>query len=217
MSAHPRLAEPYDTFEQQRESATLGMWVFLAAEIVFFGAIILAFAYYRSAYPVDFARAGNHTKVALGTVNTAVLLTSSLLVALAVRESVKERRWAVALLLASAAALGLVFLAVKFTEYRLEIDEGLLPGGRFRIQGVDRAHGELFFIFYFIMTGIHALHVLVGVGLLSVVAWKALLGEFTRENHNAVEVSGLYWHFVDVVWIFLFPLLYLLGRHLGHG
>ncbi len=217
MSAARPLAEPYDDFEQQRESSTLGMWVFLGAEIIFFGAIILSFVYYRSVFPLQFASASNHTKVVLGTINTAVLLTSSLFVALAVRDARKERRGGTGGWLLLAAVLGGAFLGIKFTEYAEEIREGLLPGAAFRIEGVDRGRGELFFIFYFVMTGLHALHVLIGVGLLLVIAGKAFVGQFTKENHNMVEVGGLYWHFVDVVWIFLFPLLYLLGRHVHHG
>ena len=217
MTASRSLAEPYDDFDQQRESATLGMWLFLAAEIVFFGAIIVCFSYYRSVYPRDFAGASNHTKVVLGTVNTGVLLTSSLLVALAVREARRERRRRTALYFFATAVLGCAFLAIKFTEYHAEYEEHLLPGRGFRIEGVDAGRGQLFFIFYFVMTGMHALHVLIGIGLLSLMAGKALSGEFSRDNYNAIEVSGLYWHFVDVVWIFLFPLLYLLGRHVAHG
>ena len=216
MSLSRTLAEPYDDPEQQRESATLGMWIFLAAEIVFFGAIILSFAYYRLSYPRDFGLAGNHTKVVLGTVNTAVLLTSSLFVALAVHAARHEKSGAIVLYLLLTVGLGIAFLGIKFTEYYEEYKEHLLPGPGFEIPGVDRNHAELFFIFYFIMTGIHALHVLIGIGLLGTIAWKAFVGAYTRENHNAVEVSGLYWHFVDIVWIFLFPLLYLMGRHL-HG
>jgi cytochrome c oxidase subunit 3 len=203
------LAEQFDDFEQQRESSTLGMWVFLAAEIIFFGALILSFVYYRLSYPGEFGAASNHTKVALGTVNTAILLTSSLLVALAVQAARRERAGAVTLYLAFTVALGIAFLAVKFTEYRQEYREHLVPGPGFHIEGVEASRAKLFFIFYFVMTGIHALHVLIGIGLLSVIAWNALRGEYTRENHNAVEVSGLYWHFVDIVWIFLFPLLYI--------
>ncbi len=217
MSAARPLAEPYEDFEQQRESATLGMWVFLGAEIIFFGAIILSFVYYRALFPGQFATASNHTKVVLGTVNTAVLLTSSLFVALSVRDARLERRRGTGLWLLLAAVLGCAFLGIKFTEYAEEIREHLLPGAGFRIEGVDRGRGELFFIFYFVMTGLHALHVLIGILLLLAVAGKAFAGHFTKENHNMVEVGGLYWHFVDVVWIFLFPLLYLLGRHLAHG
>jgi cytochrome c oxidase subunit 3 len=216
VSASATLAEQFDDHEQQREAATLGMWLFLGAEIVFFGAIILSFAYYRVAYPRDFGLASNHTKIALGTLNTTVLLTSSLFVALAVRSARREETGALVLDLLITVALAVAFLGIKCTEYYLEYREHLVPGAGFDISGVDRSHAKLFFIFYFIMTGIHALHVLVGIGLLSVIAWKAFVGTYTRRNHNAVEVSGLYWHFVDIVWIFLFPLLYLLGRHLHH-
>jgi cytochrome c oxidase subunit 3 len=193
------------------------MWLFLAAEIIFFGAIIMCFVYYRCAYPRDFGLASNHTKVVLGTLNTAVLLSSSLFVALAVHAAREGKSGGVVVHLLLCVVLGIVFLGIKFTEYHLEYREGLLPGRGFAIRGVDLAHAKLFFLFYFIMTGIHALHVLIGIGLLSVIAWKALVGAYSPRNYNAVEVSGLYWHFVDVVWIFLFPLLYLMGRHLYHG
>jgi cytochrome c oxidase subunit 3 len=211
------LAHHFDDHEQQQESATLGMWVFLAAEIVFFGALILSFVYYRIAYPEDFGLASNHTKVVLGTVNTAVLLSSSLFVALAVHAAKQEKTGDLVLNLLVTIVLGTLFLGIKFTEYYEEIQENLVPGPGFRMAGADPRHAQLFFLFYFIMTGFHALHVLVGIGLLIWVAGKAFAGQFTRENYNAVEVTGLYWHFVDVVWIFLFPLLYLLGRHLHHA
>jgi cytochrome c oxidase subunit 3 len=217
VNASAGLAEQFDDHEQQRESAALGMWVFLAAEIIFFGAIILSFSYYRLAYPRDFGLASNHTKVVLGTVNTAVLLSSSLFVALAVRAARRERTGTLVVCLLITVALAVAFLAIKFTEYYLEYEEHLVPGPGFQVSGVDPSHAKLFFLFYFIMTGIHALHVLIGIGLLSVIAGKAFVGTYSRLNHNAVEVSGLYWHFVDIVWIFLFPLLYLMGRHLHHG
>ena len=216
MSGPATLAEHFDDYEQQRESATLGMWLFLAMEIVFFGAIILSFAYYRVNYPRDFGQASNHTKIVLGTVNTAVLLSSSLFVALAVHAARAERTGALVLHLLITVALAVAFLGIKGTEYYLEYREHLVPGAGFRFSDADRSHAQLFFLFYFIMTGIHALHVLIGIGVLSVVAWRAFVGTYSRRNHNAVEVSGLYWHFVDIVWIFLFPLLYLMGRHLPH-
>jgi len=217
MNSPASLAEHFDDPEQQREAAALGMWVFLGAEIIFFGAIIVSYVYYRSAFPRDFGLASNHTKISLGTVNTAVLLTSSLFVALSVHAAGKERSRAVVRNLLVTIALGIAFLGIKFTEYTEEYGEHLFPDSGFRIAGVDPSHAKLFFLFYFIMTGIHALHVLIGIILLAVIAWRASGGAYTRQNHNAVEVSGLYWHFVDVVWIFLFPLIYLLGRHIPHG
>jgi cytochrome c oxidase subunit 3 len=216
--SHPAtLAEHFDDLEQQRDSATLGMWVFLGAEIIFFGAIVVSYVYCRAAYPQDFALASNHTKVVLGTVNTAVLLTSSLFVALSVHAAQTEQPRAVVLNLLITVVLGIAFLGIKFTEYREEFEEHLLPGSAFQITGMDFSHAKLFFLFYFVLTGVHALHVLIGIVLLVVIAWRASAGAYSHENHNAVEVSGLYWHFVDIVWIFLFPLLYLLGRHVHHG
>jgi cytochrome c oxidase subunit 3 len=211
------LADHFDDLEQQRDSASLGMWLFLAAEIVFFGALIVSFAYYRAVYTSDFGVASNHTKIILGTLNTAVLLSSSLFVALSVHAAREERTRDLVLALLVTIAFGILFLGIKITEYREEFREHLVPGPDFRLAGADPGHAKGLFLFYFIMTGIHALHVVVGIGLLGWVAWKALSGAFTRDNYHVVEVTGLYWHFVDVVWIFLFPLLYLLGRHLHHG
>lgn len=211
------LAEPFDDFEHQRESALLGMWIFLAAEMIFFGGVILGYVEFRHAYPRDFDVASNHTKIVLGSVNTAVLLTSSLFMALAVHSAQEGKRSRLVAFLVATMALGMVFLVIKVTEYYLEYREQLIPGPGFRIDGADPRHAQLFFLSYFTMTGIHALHLLIGIGLLGFLTLGAMRGRFTPGNHNAVEVGGLYWHFVDIVWIFLFPLLYLLGRHVHHG
>lgn len=215
--ASPGLAEHFDSYEHQRETSVLGMWVFLAAEMVLFGGLIVGFLEFRSSYPRDFEAAGNHTKIVLGTVNTAVLLTSSLFMALAVHAAQEGRTGRLLLFLAVTMFLGTAFLAVKFTEYYLEWREHLVPGTGFRMEGADARHAQLFFVCYFSMTGFHALHMVVGIGVLAFLAWRALAGAFSPLNHNAVEIGGLYWHFVDIVWIFLYPLLYLLGRHGHHG
>jgi len=215
--AAPALAEHFDSFEHQRESSVLGMWVFLGAEMVFFGGAILGFVEFRHAYVADFDAASNHTKIVLGTVNTAVLLTSSLFMALAVHAAQEGRNVRLLGFLAVTMLLGAGFLAIKFTEYSLEYREGLVPGARFRMEGADPRHAQLFFVCYFAMTGIHALHLVIGIGLLGFLCLRTLTGKVSPENHNAVEGVGLYWHFVDIVWIFLFPLLYLLGRHADHG
>jgi cytochrome c oxidase subunit 3 len=216
-SAAPVLAEHFDSFEHQRESSVLGMWVFLGAEMIFFGGAILGFVEFRHAYVADFNAASNHTKIVLGTVNTAVLLTSSLFMALAVHaaQEGKNRRLLGCLLVTM--LLGAGFLAIKFTEYSLEYREHLVPGPGFSMEGADPRHAQLFFACYFTLTGFHALHMVIGIGLLGMLALRTLAGKVSPENHNAVEVGGLYWHFVDIVWIFLFPLLYLLGRHSGHA
>ena len=197
--------EPFDPVEHQRQTAVLGMWLFLAAETVFFGGAILAFTEFKLAYSGDFAVASNRTNLALGTLNTAVLLTSSLCMALAVREEGKGRA---RLWLFLTMVLGTAFLGIKMLEYAGDFREHLLPGSGFQFQGADSRHAQMFFLLYFTMTGIHALHLIIGIGLLGFLVLGSL-------RPHAVEVAGLYWHFVDVVWIFLFPLLYLLGRHHG--
>jgi cytochrome c oxidase subunit 3 len=216
MSA-PAPAAHFDSFEHQREASVLGMWVFLAAEMVFFGGAILAYVEFRHAYAADFDAASNRTSLVLGGVNTAVLLTSSLSMALAVRAAQDGRTRRLVGFLTATMILGAAFLAVKFTEYYLEGKERLIPGSGFELAGADRRHAQLFFLCYFAMTGLHALHLFIGIGLLGFLALQAMAGRFSPENHHAVEVGGLYWHFVDIVWIFLFPLLYLLGRHADHG
>ncbi len=200
---HPHEA-PHDTPQ-------LGMWVFLAGEMLFFGALIAAYAHGRLHFPDGFGAASRRTDVWLGTLNTALLLTSSALVALAgAWAGAPARQRAVGRLLAGAAALGVAFVAVKGVEYRAEWHEGLFPGPGFALAGQPGA--ELFFMLYFFMTALHALHLLIGVAVLGVFAWGSLRGRDWAAPRR-VEVAGLYWHFVDVVWIFLYPLLYLVQRH----
>jgi cytochrome c oxidase subunit III len=192
------------------DTAKLGMWVFLASEVLFFGGLFMAYTYGRSHWPDGFAAAGHETHVVLGTLNTALLLTSSALVALAVKcdEQGARRSW-IPWLLASAAALGIAFLAVKGIEYRKEWLEQLVPGENFRLRDVPGA--QLFFVLYFLTTGLHAVHLTVGIVLLAAFAWgRRRARPWALARH--VEVAGLYWHFVDIVWIFLYPLLYLAGR-----
>jgi cytochrome c oxidase subunit III len=192
------------------ETARLGMWVFIASEVLFFGGLFVAYAYGRSHWPEGFAAAGRETHVVLGTLNTALLLTSSALVALAVQgdESGERRSWIPWLLWASA-ALGIAFIAVKGIEYRKEWLEHLVPGAGFRIHDVQGA--ELFFVLYFLVTGLHALHLTIGIAVLATFAsGRRRAKAWASPRH--VEVAGLYWHFVDIVWICLYPLLYLVGR-----
>jgi cytochrome c oxidase subunit 3 len=197
---------------QQHEVAQLGMWVFLATEVLFFGGLILGYCVYRFMYPEGFAEAARHTQIAIGTANTAILLTSSFLVAWAVTlVRLNVPRFA-AILLASAAVLGCVFLVLKGVEYRIEYDEHLVPGFFFIFQGPNATSAWLFFSFYFVATGIHALHVAIGIVVLAVIALKARGGVYSARYHAPATVAGLYWHFVDLVWVFLFALIYLPGR-----
>jgi cytochrome c oxidase subunit 3 len=194
-------------------TASFGMWTFLASEVLFFGGLIVAYAAMRFQWPEGFAAASRETHVVLGTVNTALLLTSSALVALAAsheEEADFERHRArIAWLLAGACALGLAFIAIKGVEYRKEWLEHLVPGAHFKLRGTTGA--ELFFMLYFVTTGLHAVHLTIGVVVLGVFAWAAHRGK-AWVMPRRVEAAGLYWHFVDVVWIFLYPLIYLAGR-----
>jgi cytochrome c oxidase subunit 3 len=207
----PWLREQFDSPAQQQEASRLGMWAFLSTEIMFFGGLFVGYIVYRHAYPHAFDEAGRHTDLFYGTLNTAILLTSSLTMALAVHASEKGRqKWIVRNLLLTV-FLALCFLGVKGMEYTEDIHKHLVPGPKFGLTGKAV---ELFFYFYWAMTGLHAIHVMIGIGVLSVMAFRAHRGRFNAQYHTPVEVSGLYWHFVDIVWIYLYPLLYLLGRNL---
>jgi cytochrome c oxidase subunit 3 len=223
-ASHPALQHHFENMEQQREAGTLGMWVFLVTEIMFFGGMFLAYTLYRSTYPAAFASASNHLSLPLGAFNTGVLILSSFTMALAVYSSQIGNRRNLILGLIVTILLGLTFLVVKAVEYHDKYVDSLIPGRLipwrpFDPRGVHLLPGalEMFYWIYFAMTGMHAIHMVIGVGLLSVILYFAWRGRYGPEYHNPVEISGLYWHFVDIVWIFLFPLLYLLGRHLEHG
>ena len=214
------LAHQFDDYEQQRESASLGMWLFIVQEIMFFGGLFTAYMVYRTAYPLAFAAASHHLDVRLGALNTAVLIASSLTMALAVRGAQTGNRKALARFLVATLLLGSTFLVVKGFEYHHKWVEHHVPGPHFEVESVDHhgnpiepRHAYIFFGLYFAMTGLHALHMIVGIAILFWLLYWARRGRFTPENHNFVEGTGLYWHFVDIVWIFLFPLLYLIGRH----
>lgn len=206
-------AHQFDTPIQQYEASTLGLWVFLVTEIMFFGGMFLGYTVYRFLYPAAFAAGSHHLDVVLGGINTAVLLGSSLTMALAVHAAQVGERQQLLRCLAGTLGLGLVFLGIKTLEYGHKFAAHLVPGSRFVYEGQHAPQVQLFFSFYFSMTGMHALHMLIGIGLLSVLIRLAWRGRFSPDYHTPVEAVGLYWHFVDVVWIFLFPLLYLLGRH----
>ncbi|MDQ6655823.1 MAG: cytochrome c oxidase subunit 3 family protein [Verrucomicrobiota bacterium] len=203
----------FDTAEQQREAATMGMWLFLATEILFFGGMFLGYTAYRTYYPQAFAEASKHTLVLFGSVNTAILLISSTVMAFAVKAAKANRRGLLGLLLLVTASLGVLFLVLKGFEYSQEIHEGLFPGRNFHIDVADPVHAEMFYYLYWLMTGVHALHVTIGVVLIGFFALRAwFMNSF--ENHDTpIDLLGLYWHLVDIVWVFLFPLIYLVNRH----
>jgi cytochrome c oxidase subunit 3 len=209
----PYVAHQFDDAEQQHDASAFGMWVFLITEIMFFGGLFTAYTVYRSVYPAAFHAASKELDIALGAFNTVVLLTSSLTMALSVRAAQLGKRTMLVVNLLLTITLGLVFLGVKAFEYQHKWHEHLVPGPSFAFHGPDPTNAQLFFSLYFAMTGLHALHMIIGVGLLGVLTVAGARGMYNRFYYTPVELSGLYWHFVDLVWIFLFPLLYLLGRH----
>lgn len=213
--AHPaKLQHHFESYSQQRESATLGMWMFLVTEIMFFGGLFVVYTLFRFNFPAAARLGSEHLDVTLGALNTAVLIGSSLTMALAVRAAQTARRKPLVGWLLATMALGLVFLGVKVVEYAEKISHHLVPGAHFQVPPGEPAVVEAFFAIYFSMTGLHALHMIVGVGVMTWLLFPAWKGVFNEDYHNPVECAGLYWHFVDIVWIFLFPLLYLLGFHL---
>lgn len=297
----PGLQHQFDDMAQQKESTSIGMWAFLAQEIMFFGGVFTAYLVYRSKFPMAFAAGSNHLDVVLGALNTVVLIVSSLTMALTVYFAQKNNRNMQVLFIILTMALGTTFLVVKYFEYKEKWEDGLVPvaswnhriagdshapaaaehgapaaapaaesgehaldaesaayhaseeyktrerRGEFRWADVSLAHmaqekgflttdekngyytnGEMdpqkfeskvriFFWIYFAMTGLHALHMVIGLGIMAWLLWKAWRNTFSIDYYAPVEISGLYWHFVDIVWIFLFPLLYLLGRHFLGG
>ncbi len=202
----------FDSAEHQHSATQLGMWVFIAQEIMFFGGLFLAYTVYRFAFPTAFAQASHHLDVTLGCFNTAVLIGSSLTMALAVHGAQLGQRWTQVIFLVLTMVLGTVFLGVKAIEYGHKFHEHLVPGPNFLFDG-DARHAQIFFSLYFVMTGLHALHMIIGIGILAVLTVQAARGAFSQAYYSPVELTGLYWHFVDIIWIFLFPLLYLIGRH----
>ncbi len=216
----PILDEQFDDLEQQHEASSVGMWLFLATEVMFFGGLITAYAVYRATSPQEIALASKHLNVALGCLNTVILLGSSLSMALAVRAAQLHHRRDLLWFLAITAALGACFLGVKAGEYYQDYREFLIPGLNFRMPAqvvaesttlpVDPRRFQMFFVLYFFMTGLHAFHLIVGIALVSVMALLTWKGWLSGSGKTQMEVAGLYWHFVDVVWVFLYPLLYLI-------
>ncbi|WP_423198528.1 cytochrome c oxidase subunit 3 [Cupriavidus sp. H19C3] len=200
---------------QQDTAATLGMWVFLGTEAMFFGPLFLGYGYGRLLHPDGFAAAARHTDLLLGTCNTAVLLTSSLLMAVAGLARGSGMARLTARLLWAVATLGMLFLIVKGVEYRHEWQAHLFPaagaGFEFADARYERA-ARLFFVLYFCMTALHALHMIIGIAMVTWLALALTRGAARRASHARVEITALYWHFVDIVWLFLYALLYLYGR-----
>jgi cytochrome c oxidase subunit III len=207
----------FETLDQQRESASLGMWVFLVTEVLFFGGMFMTYTLNRSTYPEIFGEASRSINLTLGAINTVVLIGSSLTMAMSVWAAQVGKKQLVTIFLILTLILGSVFLGIKGIEYHEKFVEHHVPGMHFNFEpGSDaatNAHAQLFFSLYFAMTGLHALHMIIGAGLLLWLIKESFKGRFNTEYSTPVDLVGLYWHFVDIVWIFLFPLLYLIDRH----
>ncbi len=210
----PALLHHFDTAAQQKDAVTLGMWGFLATEIMFFGGMFCAYIVYRSLYPQGFVEASHELDLTMGAINTAVLICSSLTMAMAVYSAQTSARKSLVMYLILTMILGSVFLGIKAVEYHEKFVKHHVPGPSFQFPGPYAAHAEMFFSLYFAMTGLHALHMIIGLVLMTILTIRAWGGSFNAEYNTPIDMTGLYWHFVDIVWIFLFPLLYLLGGHL---
>jgi len=209
-AATPNLAHHFPNLEQQEHAARLGMWLFLATEVLLFTVLFTAYSVYRFLFPAAFAAASELAHVAIGATNTLVLITSSLTVALAIHAARQGRRKATVALLAVTIAFGAAFMVLKGVEYAHHFADGQFPGRYYRYPGLQGPGVSMYFSLYFLMTGLHGLHVLIGMGVLTWVALRAARGDFSPSYSTPVELGGLYWHLVDLIWIFLFPLFYLL-------
>ena len=207
-NASVTLNHQFEDLQQQYEAANMGMWAFIAQEIMFFGGLFAGYTVYRFKYLGAFIEGSNHLPIELGALNTAVLIASSFTMAMAVRAAQQGAKNPLLRWILATMALGTTFLVIKAFEYADKYHHGLLPGSSFDGSG----QLKIFFSFYFAMTGMHALHMIIGLGIMLWMIPRIRRGTYTREYFSPVENFGLYWHFVDIVWIFLFPLLYLIGR-----
>ena len=196
---------------QQYESAKLGMWIFILTELLLFGGLFVAYTIFRVLNPDMFYNAHKQLDLALGTTNTIILITSSLTMALAVRSSQLNLRNRSILFLTSTIFLACLFLVIKYFEYSHKFHLGQLPGKYYTFTGVAGTNPHIFFSIYFAMTGLHAIHIIVGIVIIAVMLLKTYRNNFSGEYYTPLELTGLYWHLVDLIWIYLFPLFYLIG------
>ncbi len=204
------LDHPVETPEQSHETNTFGMWIFLMTELMLFGGMFAAYSVYRVTYPAGYAIGSSHLEVNLGAINTGVLLVSSLMMALAVRSAQVGSRRGLGIFLILTMLLGIVFLGLKAVEYYHHYQDGFVPGLNFTYTGSQTGPVELFFFLYFAMTGVHAIHLTIGILLVGIMFIRNAFGRITQDHWTPIELVGLYWHFVDIIWVFLFPLLYLI-------
>ncbi len=211
LSPQFHVAHHFDSADTQFDAGRMGIWLFLVTEVLLFGGLFCAFAIFRSWYFDSFVEAHHHLDKVMGGINTVVLISSSLTMALAVRSAQQSKKELTAILLAITLACAFAFLCIKYVEYSHKFHEGLLPGKYFSAEGFHTKHPGVFFAIYFMMTGIHGVHVVIGMCLITWILRRTMRGEFSSRYYAPVEGVGLYWHLVDLIWIYLFPLLYLVG------
>lgn len=209
--SHSSLAHHFKDLAQQFDAAKLGVWLFLCTEILMFGGLFVGYIIFHEIYPEVFAEGARHLDWRLGAVNTIVLLASSFTMAIGIHYAQTNQRSKSMMALGLTVLCGLIFMVIKYFEYTHKFDLGLKPGDLFHFQGAEHSNLALYFSFYFLMTGLHGSHVLVGMGLIIWVMMRTRRGEFSSEFYTPVEGVGLFWHLVDLIWIYLFPLLYLVG------
>jgi cytochrome c oxidase subunit 3 len=227
----PYLLHHFNSVEQQADTSAFAMWLFLLTEVMFFGGLFVVYLIYRNWYYPAFVAGSRQLSVLMGGINSALLISSSFTMTLAVWCAQMRRKGGLVLFLVLTFALGLVFLGIKGAEYKEKFEKHHVPGEHYSLQSfldpdsdpaakgtpalpLDEArHTELFFSLYFAMTGMHAMHMILGMGLMAFIICRAQAGAYTSGHTAFLEYFGLYWHFVDIVWIFLFPLLYLINRH----
>lgn len=196
--------------EQQFDAAKFGMWIFLVTEILFFGGLFAAYIVYRAWYPELFTLASEELNTLWGGVNTLVLIGSSLTVAMSIKSAQLNQKKGIIINLGITIALAFIFMVIKYFEYTHKFEIGIFPGEFYTYGGVDHPQANIFFSLYYMMTGLHGIHVLVGIGLMVWLLIKASKEAFDSEYYTPLEITGLYWHLVDIIWIFLFPLFYLI-------
>ncbi len=207
------LREQFSSPQQQRDTATVGMWIFLATEVMFFGGLFTACSVYRMYYTLGFLEGSRDMTLVIGTVNSAVLFTSCLTMSLALRAISEGKQFRTYVLLLTTAGIGLVFVALKFAEYYLHYQEDKVPGIWFTSNQPEAGAEELFFVFYFATTGLHVVHLSIGIGLTTILAFRTVMGRFNASYHTPVAIVGVYWHFVDIIWSFLYAIFYAPGWH----
>lgn len=224
----PALLEQFDTIEQQKDVSQFGMWVFLVTEIMFFGGLFGAYLIYRNLYNPAFVIASSSIAISWGAANTAILICSSLTMAMAVHSAALGARKLLTFFLVATLVLGAVFLGIKGKEYYDKYEEHHVPGASFDFNYHRAEEGKtvapqdvaqqtsIFFALYFAMTGMHAVHMIIGAGILIFLIYRVQHGAYPPHHYTMIENFGLYWHFVDIIWIFLFPLLYLVSRSPVH-